>query len=105
MAPLTWTSKPQPTADMAQKKIHHASCGCFVKTWRTVTCLSKSFALLVVSLVSDSADSMCSWAVGFFSTRSSMMPKKGMGYRERESGLEEGVMIQSNGLVWFGLVD
>jgi hypothetical protein len=34
-----------------------------------------------------------------------MMPKKGMGYRERESGLEEGVMIQSNGLVWFGLVD
>jgi hypothetical protein len=105
MAPLTWTSKPQPTAAMAQKKIHHANCGCLVKTSRTVTCLSKSFALLVVSsVVSDSADSMCSWAVGFFSTRSSMVAEKGELDTERKSsGLGEGVftalMIQSNGLV------
>ena len=105
MAPLTWTSKPQPTAAMAQKKIHHANCGCLVKTSRAVTCLSKSFALLVVSSVaSDSADSMCSWAVGFFSTRSSMAAEKGELDTERKSsGLGEGVftvlMIQSNGLV------
>jgi hypothetical protein len=52
-------------------------------------------------VASDSADSMCSWAVGFFSTRSSMVAEEGeLDIERKRSGLGEGVlMIQSNGLI------